>query len=87
MYEGTNGERFTIYCSRLDANRTAFRYDAEDSFGAVHWIEGSYGWVISGPKDKDKLKAVAIAAYDQIEKRTPSPSQGAAGQLISRRGS
>ena len=62
-------------------------YDAQENFGAVHWIEGSYGWVISGPKDKDKLKAVASAAYDQLEKRIPSPSQGAAGQLISRRGS
>ena len=29
MYEGANGERFTIYCSRLDGARTAFRYDAE----------------------------------------------------------
>jgi len=87
MYEGTSGERFTIYCSRLNAARTAFRYDAQENFGAVRWIEGSYGWVISGPKDKDKLKAVASAAYDQLEKRIPSPSQGAAGQLISRRGS
>jgi anti-sigma factor RsiW len=87
MYEGANGERFTIYCSRVDAARTAFRYDAEDDFGAVHWIEGKYGWVISGPKDKDKLKSVAIAAYDQIESRTPAPSQGSATQLMSRRGS
>ena len=87
MYEGPSGERFTIYCSRLDASRTAFRYDGSDNFGAVHWIEGRYGWVVSGPKDKDKLKAVASAAYDQLEKRTPPPSQGAAGQLMSRRGS
>jgi anti-sigma factor RsiW len=87
MYEGPSGERYTIYCSKLNAERTAFRYNAEDGFGAVHWVEGSYGWVISGPKDKDKLKAVASAAYDQLEKRTPPPSQGAAGQLMSRRGS
>ena len=87
MYEGVSGERFTIYCSRLDGTRTAFRYDDNDSFGAVHWIEGKYGWVVSGPKDKDKLKAVASAAYDQLENRTPAPSQGAAGQLMSRRGS
>lgn len=85
MYESASGERFTIYCSRLDTARTAFRYDAEGSFGAVHWVEGSYGWVISGPKDRDRLKAVASAAYEQLEKRTPS--QGAAGQLMSRRGS
>ena len=87
MYEGASGERFTLYCSKIDATRSAFRYDAEDGFGAVHWVEGSYGWVISGPKDKSKLTAVASAAYDQLEKRTPPPSQGAAGQLISRRGS
>jgi anti-sigma factor RsiW len=87
MYEGLKGERFTIYCSRLDSPRTAFRYDDNDNFGAVRWIEGSYGWVISGPKDKDKLKAVASAAYDQLEKRTPAPTHGAAGQLMSRRGS
>jgi len=87
MYEGANGERFTIYCSRLNEARTAFHYDANDGFGAVRWIEGSYGWVVSGPKDKDRLKAVASAAYDQLEKRIPTPSLGAAGQLISRRGS
>jgi anti-sigma factor RsiW len=87
MYEGANGERYTIYCSRLNADRTAFRYDAEDNFGAVHWIEGSYGWVVSGPKDRDKLKAVASAAYDQLENRIPAPSQGSATQLKSPRGS
>jgi anti-sigma factor RsiW len=87
MYEGANGERFTIYCSRLDAARTAFRYDANDSFGAVHWIEGNYAWALSGPKDRDKLKSIASAAYNQLENRTPRPSQGAAGQLMSRRGS
>jgi len=88
MYEGANGERLTIYCSRLDAARTAFRYDANDAFGAVHWIEGGYGWVISGPKNKDKLKSIASTTYDQLENRPPAPTRsGAAGQLISRRGS
>ena len=87
MYEGANGERFTIYCSRIDAAPTAFRYDSEGGFGAVRWIEGKYGWVVSGPKEKAKLKAVASAAYDQIERRTPPPSQGSADQPMLRRGS
>jgi anti-sigma factor RsiW len=87
MYEGASGERFTIYCSRLDAAQTAFRYNAEGSFGSVRWIEGRYGWVVSGPQDKDRLKAVANSAYDQVENRTPKPSQGNATQLMSRRGS
>jgi len=87
MYESSSGQRFTIYCSRLDAARTAFRYDDSDGVGAVRWIEGNYGWVVSGPKDNDRLKSIASAAYDQVENRTPAPSQGAAGQLMSRRGS
>jgi anti-sigma factor RsiW len=39
MYEGGNGERFTIYCTKLHAQRTAFRYTDNDTFGAVHWVE------------------------------------------------
>jgi anti-sigma factor RsiW len=87
MYENSSGQRFTIYCSRLDAGRTAFRYDDSDGIGAVRWIESNYGWVVSGPKDKDRLKSIASAAYDQVENRTPAPSQGEATQLMSRRGS
>ena len=87
MYEGANGERFTIYCSKVDAARTAFRYDASNNFGSVHWIEGNYGWALSGPKDRDKLKAIANAAYEQLENRTPAPTRSSADQLLSRRGS
>jgi anti-sigma factor RsiW len=87
MYEGASGERFTIYCSRINGSRTAFRYSSNGNFGAVYWIEGGYGWVVSGPMDKDRLKAVANSAYDQIENRAPSQRRGAADQLKSRRGS
>ncbi len=86
MYEGANGERFTIYCSKVNAPRTAFRYDDSNNFGSVHWIEGNYGWALSGPKDRDRLKAVASAAYDQLENRPPS-TRSSADQLLSRRGS
>jgi anti-sigma factor RsiW len=87
MYEGANGERFTIYCSRLHEPRTAFRYSANGNFGAVHWIEGGYGWVVSGPMDKTRLKSIANAAYEQIEIRTQPQRQSSTDQLISRRGS
>jgi len=87
MYEGSSGERFTIYCSKLSEERTAFHYSAADNFGAIYWIEGGYGWVISGPGDRDRLKTIASAAYDQIENRTPQPARSSADQLISRRGS
>jgi anti-sigma factor RsiW len=87
MYEGPSGERFTIYCSRVNAARAAFRYDDSNNFGSVYWIEGNYGWALSGPKDRDRLKTIAGAAYDQLESRPPATSRSSADQLLSRRGS
>jgi anti-sigma factor RsiW len=87
MYESSSGERFTIYCSQLAEPRTAFRYSADGNFGAVQWVEGGFGWVVSGPSDKARLKSIAIVAYDQLETRPPAPSRSSFDQLISRRGS
>jgi anti-sigma factor RsiW len=87
MYESASGVRITIYCSRLNEPRSAFRYEANGGFGAVHWIEGGYGWVVSGPLDKEQLKRIANAAYDQLENRASAPARSSADQLISRRGS
>jgi anti-sigma factor RsiW len=86
MYEGGNGERFTIYCSKLEAPRSAFRYDDKNNFGSVHWVEGNYGWALSGPKDRERLKAIAGAAYEQIDNRS-GPQRNSSTQLLSRRGS
>lgn len=86
MYEGANGERFTIYCSKVEAQRSAFRYDDSNNFGSVRWIEGSYGWALSGPKDRARLKAIAGAAYEQLENRA-GPQRSSSTQLLSRRGS
>ena len=87
MYESASGERFTFYCSRLDEPRTAFRYSENDKFGAVRWVESGYGWVVSGPMDKMRLKGIASAVYDQLENRTPAPTRSSSNQLMSRRGS
>jgi anti-sigma factor RsiW len=88
MYETAGGERVTIYCSKLAEPRTAFRYVASDKVGAVHWVENGFGWVVSGPSDKQRLKAVASAVYDQTENRAV-PTRSSDNQMISlsRRGS
>jgi len=87
MYESGSGERITIYVSRTTEPRTSFRYKISDAFGALRWSEGGYGWVVTGPNDKPRLKAIAERMYEQLDLRTPSPSRSSAGQLISRRGS
>jgi anti-sigma factor RsiW len=86
MYENAGGERFTIYCSRLEVPHTALRYSLTDKFAAVHWVDNEYGYVVSGPADRDRLVKIAEAAYLQMENRAPG-TKSEAEQLISRKGS
>lgn len=90
MYESASGERVTLYCAKLNEARTGFRYNANEQFAAVQWIEGGYGYVVSGPVDKMRLKQIARSAYEQMENRAPPPPANKAtfiDQLMSRRGS
>ena len=96
MYESGNGERVTIYVSKTTEGRTSFRYKVADKFGALRWSEGGYGWVVSGPDDKPRLKNIATTFYEQLDPRpasapampaTPAPGRSTENQLISRRGS
>ena len=87
MYESTSGERVTIYVSKTNEPRTSFRYKVSDTFGALRWSEGGYGWVVSGPDDKPRLKSIASTLYEQLDNRAPAPGRSTENQLISRRGS
>jgi anti-sigma factor RsiW len=85
MYEGVSGERFTIYCSRPTAREP--RSAMTTTTASAQCTDEAYGWVVSGPKDKDKLKAVASSAYDQLREPHAGAVAGAAGRPGSRRGS
>jgi len=92
MYESGSGERVTIYVSRTTEPRTSFRYKVTDKFGALRWSEAGYGWVVSGPDDKPRLKLIAESMYEQLDLRTPAPpppppARSSANQLMSLRGS
>jgi anti-sigma factor RsiW len=85
MYESPAGERYTFYCSKSPAPRTALRYHAIEGVAAVQWVESDIGFVMSGPADRDRLLKIAQTAYEQMESRPPARSTEL--QLISRRGS
>jgi anti-sigma factor RsiW len=87
MYESATGERYTLYCSHLDASPSALRYTLADKFAAVHWVDDDYGYVISGPAERERLMAIAKSAFEQMEKRAPGWNRSDAGPLLSRRGS
>lgn len=73
MYESGSGERFTLYCSRLNEPTTSLRYNESGATAIVQWVEGKYGFAVSGPADKPRLKSIARAVYEQLENRPPAP--------------
>ena len=76
MYEGSSGERFTLYCGHTSDRETALRYTAGEQNAAYYWVDSNLFYVLSGPAERDKLHEIAQAAYDQIDTRP-----AAAGRL------
>jgi anti-sigma factor RsiW len=87
MYESSSGERFTLYVSKLKESQSAFRYNENDKFALVRWVEGEVGYALSGPAEKTRLKSIARSAYEQMENRPAPGNRSSNEQLISRRGS
>jgi anti-sigma factor RsiW len=73
MYEGTTGERFTVYCRRAKAPESALRYRASGPVGSFVWVEDEVAFVVSGPDDRARLQQVAEAVHRQIEDHQAQP--------------
>jgi anti-sigma factor RsiW len=88
MYENGNGDRITFYCSKLPQPQTSFRYYLSDNVAAIRWVVSDYGYVVSGPADKMRLKELAKAAFEQLENRAPPPPANRSSNepLVSKRG-
>lgn len=86
MYEGANGERFTLYGSPQRQPQAAFRYTVADKFAAIHWIESGIGFVMSGPDDRERLSKIAHTAHDQLDVGPPT-RRSDIDHVMSRRGS
>ncbi|TMJ01451.1 MAG: anti-sigma factor [Alphaproteobacteria bacterium] len=67
MYEGSTGERFTVYCRRDQAPQTALRYRATGPVGSFFWVDDDVAFVVSGPADRARLQKVAETVYEQVE--------------------
>ena len=69
MYEGPSGERFTLYCGHTGDRESALRYTAGDQNAAYYWVDQNVAYVLSGPAEREKLRDIAQAAYEQIDAR------------------
>jgi anti-sigma factor RsiW len=68
MYEGALGERFTIYSALATSPETALRYKEGDRFSAFYWVDDKHAYVVSGPADRDRLRQITRAAWEQIDR-------------------
>jgi anti-sigma factor RsiW len=67
MYEGTTGERFTVYCRKVNAPESSLRYRTANMVGSFAWVEDTVAFVVSGPPDRARLQRIAEAVQEQIE--------------------
>lgn len=68
MYQDGRGQRLTLYV-RTNADgrqETAFRYAREKSVGVFYWVDGPFGYALSGDLEKPELLKVAQVVYHQI---------------------
>jgi anti-sigma factor RsiW len=65
MYQDVRGNRLTLYI-RTTANgnyETAFRYAQEDKVGVFYWVDGPFGYALSGELARAQLLQVAESVY------------------------
>jgi len=68
MYQDEKGQRLTLYV-RTDAGtkrETAFRFAQEGSVRVFYWLDGPFGYALSGEVDRAELSRIANTIYHQL---------------------
>lgn len=68
MYQDARGQRLTLYVRR-DAKvggETAFRYAKQGSVSVFYWVDGPFGYALSGEQGKNDLLRIAHSVYRQL---------------------
>jgi anti-sigma factor RsiW len=72
MYQNASGQRVTVYLRRPEpGTHTAFRFQREGELDMFYWAEEGFGCALVGKLPRDRLLALAEAAYRQIEPALP----------------
>lgn len=68
MYQAADGERLTLYLSGefAQAGGTAFRFAQEGEVRVFYWVDGPFGYALSGRIGRDQLASLASAVYAQL---------------------
>jgi anti-sigma factor RsiW len=68
MYQDGRGQRLTLYVSRQrgEPRDTAFRFSQEDRVSVFYWVDGNFGYALSGEIKREQLLDVAQVVYKQL---------------------
>ncbi|SAL26481.1 transmembrane transcriptional regulator (anti-sigma factor) [Caballeronia cordobensis] len=73
MYRGAKGERVTLCIShrKTSTNTTAFRLYQDGPVNVFYWIDGDFGYAVSGGIDRKVMLELAHDVYAQLTPSTP----------------
>jgi anti-sigma factor RsiW len=67
MFQDSTGQRLTLYVRNGgDTKETAFRYARESGISVFYWVDGKFGYALSGDVEKADLLRVANVVYRQL---------------------
>ena len=68
MYQDARGQRLTLYVSkqRGEPRDTAFRFSQEERVSVFYWVDGNFGYALSGEVRREQLLKVADVVYKQL---------------------
>ena len=68
MFQAGNGQRLTLYVriATASSTQTAFRFAQEGRVNVFYWLDGKFGYALSGETDRNELLRVANAVYQQL---------------------
>jgi anti-sigma factor RsiW len=73
MYGDAGGARVTLYVRSGESGPGRFRVVKEGALSSVAWVDGGFGYALSGPVDPDRLVAAARAAHSEMDGPHKSP--------------
>jgi anti-sigma factor RsiW len=67
MYENGSGQRLTLYVRAGEpAQDTAFRFASEGRAAAFYWVDGGFGYALTGEAGREALLPLARVVYEQL---------------------
>jgi anti-sigma factor RsiW len=68
MFEDSRGQRLTLYVSndKSGSSDTAFRFAQENKVSVFYWVDGPFGYALSGEVERERLLSLANVVYKQL---------------------